>query len=220
MVRCKEPAQFHLGWLPEGPYTRILGGMGTLSFPLWGLPADVCNMPKETGPCMAFFRRWWYDSKNDTCSSFIYGGCKGNNNNFQTKALCQNTCPKKRESQGPQFPILARAVRGGLSVGWSIPGWLHPWQTRCWQNQLQSGGKNTPHRGSDSGFLGTEVGKGCESVSKLASMRDGERLEMRLNLRDPTSERSQDTQPSAGHVDQPPQAINFQAISVLITTLC
>nr|XP_019605188.1 PREDICTED: eppin [Rhinolophus sinicus] len=60
------------------------------------LQQDVCNMPKETGPCMAFFRRWWYDNKSDTCSSFIYGGCKGNNNNFQTKALCQNTCPKKR----------------------------------------------------------------------------------------------------------------------------
>lgn len=64
------------------------------------------------------------------------------------------------------------------------------------------------------------AGKGCESVSKLASMRGGERMEMRLNLRDPTSERSQDIQPSAGHVDQPPQAINFQAINVLITTLC
>ncbi|XP_058419402.1 eppin-like [Diceros bicornis minor] len=60
------------------------------------LQQDICNMAKEPGPCMGFFRRWWYDKKNNTCSSFIYGGCQGNNNNFQTKAMCQNICPKKR----------------------------------------------------------------------------------------------------------------------------
>uniref|UniRef100_A0A452VMK1 BPTI/Kunitz inhibitor domain-containing protein n=1 Tax=Ursus maritimus TaxID=29073 RepID=A0A452VMK1_URSMA len=54
------------------------------------LHQDVCTMPKEPGPCMAFFHRWWYDKEKNTCSSFIYGGCKGNNNNFQSKAMCQN----------------------------------------------------------------------------------------------------------------------------------
>ncbi|XP_045384487.1 eppin-like isoform X1 [Lemur catta] len=62
------------------------------------LKQDICTMPKETGPCMAFFRRWWYDKENNTCSIFIYGGCQGNNNNFQTKAICLNTCQKKRSS--------------------------------------------------------------------------------------------------------------------------
>ncbi|KAM9059335.1 eppin-like [Megaptera novaeangliae] len=58
--------------------------------------SDICSMPKEPGPCLAFFRRWWYDKTNNTCSSFIYGGCKGNNNNFQSQAICQSTCPPKR----------------------------------------------------------------------------------------------------------------------------
>ncbi|EPQ11414.1 Eppin [Myotis brandtii] len=62
------------------------------------LQQDICSLPKNPGPCMAFFRRWWYDKKNDTCSTFIYGGCQGNNNNFQTKDLCQNMCSKKRQS--------------------------------------------------------------------------------------------------------------------------
>ncbi|XP_059752811.1 eppin-like isoform X1 [Balaenoptera ricei] len=60
------------------------------------LQQDICSMPKEPGPCLAFFRRWWYDKTNNTCSSFIYGGCKGNNNNFQSQAICQSTCPPKR----------------------------------------------------------------------------------------------------------------------------
>ncbi|XP_058541759.1 eppin-like [Neofelis nebulosa] len=60
------------------------------------LNQDICDMPKETGPCMAFFHRWWYDKEKGTCSRFIYGGCKGNNNNFQTKDMCQNMCSKNR----------------------------------------------------------------------------------------------------------------------------
>ncbi|XP_057385646.1 eppin [Balaenoptera acutorostrata] len=60
------------------------------------LQQDICSMPKEPGPCLAFFHRWWYDKTNTTCSSFIYGGCKGNNNNFQSQAICQSTCPPKR----------------------------------------------------------------------------------------------------------------------------
>ncbi|KAM6163863.1 eppin-like [Rhynchocyon petersi] len=59
------------------------------------LQQDICTLPKETGVCMAYFRRWWYDKENNTCSIFIYGGCQGNNNNFQTQALCQNFCQKK-----------------------------------------------------------------------------------------------------------------------------
>ncbi|XP_062949325.1 eppin-like [Cynocephalus volans] len=60
------------------------------------LKKDICKMPKESGPCMAYFLRWWYSKENNTCSSFIYGGCQGNNNNFQTKSICQNTCKKTR----------------------------------------------------------------------------------------------------------------------------
>ncbi|XP_010629801.1 eppin isoform X2 [Fukomys damarensis] len=59
------------------------------------LKQDVCSLPKETGLCMAYFRRWWYNKENNTCDLFIYGGCYGNNNNFQTKGMCQNFCGRK-----------------------------------------------------------------------------------------------------------------------------
>ncbi|KAI2595065.1 EPPIN-WFDC6 readthrough [Homo sapiens] len=60
------------------------------------LKQDVCEMPKETGPCLAYFLHWWYDKKDNTCSMFVYGGCQGNNNNFQSKANCLNTCKNKQ----------------------------------------------------------------------------------------------------------------------------
>uniref|UniRef100_A0A2K6FC38 Eppin n=1 Tax=Propithecus coquereli TaxID=379532 RepID=A0A2K6FC38_PROCO len=59
------------------------------------LKKDVCAMPKDSGLCMAYFPRWWYSKENNTCSIFIYGGCHGNNNNFQTKAICLSACQKK-----------------------------------------------------------------------------------------------------------------------------
>ncbi|XP_024856616.1 eppin isoform X1 [Bos taurus] len=59
------------------------------------LQQDICSMPKEAGPCMALFHRWWYDKTNNSCSSFIYGGCRGNNNNFQSQAVCQSACSAK-----------------------------------------------------------------------------------------------------------------------------
>ncbi|XP_010629800.1 eppin isoform X1 [Fukomys damarensis] len=62
------------------------------------LKQDVCSLPKETGLCMAYFRRWWYNKENNTCDLFIYGGCYGNNNNFQTKGMCQNFCGRKVRS--------------------------------------------------------------------------------------------------------------------------
>ncbi|XP_054430034.1 eppin-like [Pteronotus mesoamericanus] len=68
------------------------------------LNQDICSLPKDPGPCLALFHRWWYDKKNDTCASFIYGGCQGNNNNFQTKDLCLNMCSKKRVCPKTKIP--------------------------------------------------------------------------------------------------------------------
>ena len=65
------------------------------------LPADVCTLPKVPGPCNAFFVRWWYDQQKEICSSFIYGGCQGNNNNFQTEGVCRAICPRRSKSQSP-----------------------------------------------------------------------------------------------------------------------
>ena len=49
----------------------------------------------------AYFVRWWYDQQKETCSSFIYGGCQGNNNNFQSESVCHAICPQRSKSQSP-----------------------------------------------------------------------------------------------------------------------
>ncbi len=51
-----------------------------------------CNQPKIVGMCKAAFPRFYYDSSTKNCESFIYGGCQGNENNFETKDQCEKTC--------------------------------------------------------------------------------------------------------------------------------
>ncbi|KAB0382852.1 hypothetical protein FD755_004769 [Muntiacus reevesi] len=65
---------------------------------------DVCTLPKVPGPCNAFFVRWWYDQQKEICSSFIYGGCQGNNNNFQSEGVCRAICPRRTHDLLTSFP--------------------------------------------------------------------------------------------------------------------
>ncbi|GFR11833.1 tissue factor pathway inhibitor [Trichonephila clavata] len=51
-----------------------------------------CDKAAETGVCRAFIPRFYYDQVAGMCKSFIYGGCGGNRNNFETEEECYNKC--------------------------------------------------------------------------------------------------------------------------------
>ncbi|GIX78474.1 hypothetical protein CDAR_25141 [Caerostris darwini] len=53
---------------------------------------STCDQERKTGPCMAAFRRYFFNKKSGNYELFIYGGCQGNENNFETKEDCINTC--------------------------------------------------------------------------------------------------------------------------------
>ncbi|XP_051858054.1 kunitz-type U19-barytoxin-Tl1a [Drosophila albomicans] len=65
------------------------------------VPVDVnavseqCHQPKETGRCFALFYRFAYNLDTQSCEEFIYGGCAGNSNNFDTKEQCEQVCLSK-----------------------------------------------------------------------------------------------------------------------------
>ncbi|XP_017154878.1 kunitz-type protease inhibitor 3 [Drosophila miranda] len=55
------------------------------------VPED-CHQPKETGRCFALFYRYAYNVDTQACEEFVYGGCAGNGNNFESKDLCEKAC--------------------------------------------------------------------------------------------------------------------------------
>ncbi|KAH0619352.1 hypothetical protein JD844_019397 [Phrynosoma platyrhinos] len=46
----------------------------------------------EPGPCYAYLPRYFYNTASKRCEKFIYGGCRGNKNNFKTLEQCRRTC--------------------------------------------------------------------------------------------------------------------------------
>lgn len=64
--------------------------------PMDGLFSIVapCDQPKEAGPCNGTFERWYFDKERDTCEPFLFGGCKGNKNNYPTESSCHYHCKK------------------------------------------------------------------------------------------------------------------------------
>ena len=56
---------------------------------------DVCFELMDVGPCQAETPRWYFNSMNNKCQQFVYGGCGGNQNNFQSEDMCNTVCPGK-----------------------------------------------------------------------------------------------------------------------------
>lgn len=54
--------------------------------------SPICSAPADAGPCRGDFTAYYYDSQASKCQAFIYGGCEGNANRFQTEEQCQRLC--------------------------------------------------------------------------------------------------------------------------------
>ncbi|KAK2854621.1 hypothetical protein Q7C36_006490 [Tachysurus vachellii] len=53
---------------------------------------DVCYLKKDVGPCKKYVTKWFYDQEKNKCIRFIYGGCNGNLNRFDTQYECETRC--------------------------------------------------------------------------------------------------------------------------------
>ncbi|KAM7535079.1 hypothetical protein Aperf_G00000094537 [Anoplocephala perfoliata] len=62
---------------------------------------DPCQLPADVGPCRASIRRFAFNPSTRRCEIFIYGGCKGNANNFETQQECETRCMASLQSSRP-----------------------------------------------------------------------------------------------------------------------
>lgn len=53
---------------------------------------EACSLPAESGMCMAYMPKFFFNTTSGQCDTFIYGGCQGNKNNFESKEECEQAC--------------------------------------------------------------------------------------------------------------------------------
>ena len=79
----------------------------TILYPIYSLlHVDICSQPKEVGPCRGYFPRWYFDSSKGICLQFIYGGCRGNKNNFEHFEECNRMCQINSEGKNGALVFL------------------------------------------------------------------------------------------------------------------
>ncbi|KAK8727075.1 hypothetical protein OTU49_009926, partial [Cherax quadricarinatus] len=89
-----------------------------------------CSQPLARGMCRASFKRYFYNATADQCQEFIFGGCLGNDNNFNTMEECQEEC------QNPD--ICSQPVQAGVCSGGEAR-WYYNTETRKCEPFLYSG---------------------------------------------------------------------------------
>ncbi|KAK3510537.1 hypothetical protein QTP70_009872 [Hemibagrus guttatus] len=65
---------------------------------------EVCWANAETGPCRAMLPRWYFVKEEGRCAPFIYGGCGGNRNNFESEEYCLSVCGGVLPTTSPSSP--------------------------------------------------------------------------------------------------------------------
>lgn len=64
---------------------------------------DVCEKAAEVGNCQNYEARWYYDTKEERCRQFYYGGCGGNENRFNDEQSCLARCDRKHQTEPPPY---------------------------------------------------------------------------------------------------------------------
>ncbi|KAI9524760.1 hypothetical protein NQZ68_014295 [Dissostichus eleginoides] len=54
--------------------------------------SESCKAAPDTGPCFGLHQRYYYNSSSMSCALFNYGGCMGNQNNFENERECLQRC--------------------------------------------------------------------------------------------------------------------------------
>ncbi|EPB73257.1 Kunitz/Bovine pancreatic trypsin inhibitor domain protein [Ancylostoma ceylanicum] len=54
--------------------------------------AALCSYDPDPGPCNQLRYMWFYNQTRGTCNQFLYGGCEGNSNRFESFEVCQKNC--------------------------------------------------------------------------------------------------------------------------------
>ncbi|XP_046638557.1 kunitz-type serine protease inhibitor textilinin-3-like [Daphnia pulicaria] len=76
---------------------------------------DYCSLPPMMAgekKCKSYIPKWTFNETQATCVSYVYGGCNGTKNLFDTEGECQATCrspvvPQRKQADASAPPTSA-----------------------------------------------------------------------------------------------------------------
>ena len=71
---------------------EITSTLATITPPTGEPKSTICLAPVDSGECSDSITAYYYDAQHQICQAFIYGGCGGNANRFQTEEQCERLC--------------------------------------------------------------------------------------------------------------------------------
>ncbi|EYC10386.1 hypothetical protein Y032_0056g2718 [Ancylostoma ceylanicum] len=143
--------------------------------------SDPCTLPLDAGHCLAFIKRYGYNTAKGKCVEFVYGGCEGNENNFVSMENCEKECVGKGPNLDKKVSVPNRAKRSlSLQRNGNLP---KPFQgalgkVSSMKNKIGGAlkkvksifGKNKK-QGSTEGLVGTDFEKDVWSKHKQLLIR-------------------------------------------------
>ncbi|XP_051483825.1 collagen alpha-1(VII) chain [Apus apus] len=72
--------------------------------------AEPCILPLDEGDCQRYTLRWYYNQRVTECRPFVYSGCRGNLNRFDSKEQCELHCGQR---PGAGAPGVSSSKEGG-----------------------------------------------------------------------------------------------------------
>ncbi|KAL8212555.1 UNVERIFIED_CONTAM: hypothetical protein K2H54_050648 [Gekko kuhli] len=61
---------------------------------------DICALPLDEGDCNNYTLKWYYNQRVAECRPFIYSGCRGNHNRFDSREACEHQCKPQASANG------------------------------------------------------------------------------------------------------------------------
>ncbi|KAK6631049.1 hypothetical protein RUM44_003221 [Polyplax serrata] len=75
-------------------------------------PMPKCEQPPDSGSCQSFVHKWFFNRQIERCETFVYGGCEGNQNRFDSEYECKLSCLNESHTSLPTFVL--------KKLGWDL----------------------------------------------------------------------------------------------------
>lgn len=91
------------------------------------LTAESCRLPLDEGDCQRYTLRWYYNQRVTECRPFVYSGCHGNLNRFNSKEECELHCGQRpgagRQNLAQLLALAGPAASQPCAMGSAMQSW-------------------------------------------------------------------------------------------------